>query len=50
MTTGENKFQGDMLSSRHNTFLCFIISDQMGVQKKFFRYIFIVASFDFVSF
>lgn len=36
MTTGENKFQGDMLSSRHNTFLCFIISDQMGVPKKIF--------------
>lgn len=52
VTTGENKVQGDMLSSRHNTFLCFIISDQIGVPKKIFflRYIFIVASFGFSGF
>lgn len=42
VTTGENKVQGDMLSSRHNTFLCFIISDQMGVPKKFFLGIYLL--------
>lgn len=35
VTTGGNcKGQGDVFSSRHGTFLCFIIADQTGGPKK----------------